>query len=59
MGSSTIEAASPSRPIAPATLTSSSWGYEVVRFTYRQVNEEPSRVAAALRMLLRRPAGAL
>ena len=34
-------------------------GYEVVRFTYRQVTDEPSRVAATLRLLLRRPLGAL
>jgi very-short-patch-repair endonuclease len=30
-------------------------GYEVVRFTDRQVREEPARVAATLRALLRRP----
>jgi very-short-patch-repair endonuclease len=28
-------------------------GYRVVRFTYRQVTEDPVRVAAALRKLLR------
>jgi very-short-patch-repair endonuclease len=30
-------------------------GYEVVRFTYRQVADDPERVAAILRALLARP----
>jgi very-short-patch-repair endonuclease len=33
-------------------------GYEVVRFSYRQVVEEPARVADTLRALLRRSASA-
>ncbi len=31
-------------------------GYEVVRFTYRQVFEEPARVAMTMRSLLQQPA---
>ena len=30
-------------------------GYEVVRFTHRQVREEPEQIAGTLRALLRRP----
>jgi very-short-patch-repair endonuclease len=47
--------APPSRPTAPRLKLA---GYEVVRFTHRQVVEEPDRVAATLRGLLRRRSGA-
>jgi very-short-patch-repair endonuclease len=33
-------------------------GYRVVRFTWRQISHEPTRVASALRRLLAQPASA-